>query len=481
MQLLMVSSEVHPFAKSGGLADMVPALAGALKKMGEDVRVLSPLYQGGPREELKRQGRLLVDMGHYKISVGLLEGRLGEVPLYLLEEDMFFGRKGLYGPSPSLSYSDNYQRFTLLSRAFVALCEFLNWIPQVVHGHDWPCGPLGYFLSQAPGAFRKSASVFTIHNMGYQGNFFLESLAYMGITPQEAQERELLHRGAVNFLKMALKHSDFVTTVSPTYSREICTPRYGETLEEELEALGDRLIGILNGADYRLWDPSQDEYLAPHYYSPSQMEGKRACKARLQQAFDLPQESETPLFAMVSRLVEQKGVRSLCGPTGILPEFCATRRTQVVILGTGEEWVERELCHLEGLYPNLGVKIGYDEGLSHLIEGGADFFMMPSLYEPCGLSQLYSLKYGTVPIVRGVGGLVDTVKDPGVDRRKATGFVYPPQGEGQLLKALDRALLFWETQPDYLRQIQQNGMKAKVDWQDSASCYKAVYEKTMQN
>jgi starch synthase len=318
--------------------------------------------------------------------------------------------------------------------------------------------------------------------MGYQGTYSRTDLPWMGMDLSALHDFHMLKDGFMNFLKTGIENNDMITTVSPSYAREIRTLSYGEGLDQSLNHRKESLRGILNGVDYSSWNPESDPLIAPDNYGFFDLSGKKACKKRLQIRMGLPEDEETPLFAMITRLVSQKGIEELCRPGyGILEDFCRDRQVQVVILGTGEPWCEQELTRLSGEMPDLAVKITYNEELSHLIEAGADFFMMPSRYEPCGLNQLYSLKYGTLPIVRRTGGLADSVRDPRDEgENRATGFVFDNPDPVSFRGALNRAVDCWEDNRDLIRHMRIRGMREDFSWTESARSYAAVYEEALE-
>lgn len=483
-RVLMITSEAVPFAKAGGLADMTTALSGALKRCGADARILMPLYgfiDRAPLTQLTADWSL--PFANRTETAGLWEGRLPEadIPVYFLDAPGYFDRPGLYGPSPAAAYPDNALRYSLLSRAALYLEEVLEWFPQIFHSHDWPAGlnPV-YVRREAAGLEErgKRGTVFTIHNMGYQGVFSLRDSPWTGLTPREIEGFRFDREEGMNFLLGGIEQADRVTTVSPHYAREIRTPAFGHGLDGPLRRRGEALQGIVNGADYREWNPGADRYLLPDCYDAASPEGKSRVKQRLQREMGLEEDPSVPLFAMVSRLVDQKGIRELCGEEGILEEFCRTLPIQAVVLGTGEEWCQEELRRLGEQLPNLSVRIAYSEALSHLIEGGADFFMMPSRYEPCGLNQLYSLKYGTLPIVRRTGGLADTVI-PSDGEGGGTGYLFREPTGKAFLEALKRACADWYERPALIAAMRRNAMAQDFSWEPSARAYLAVYREIL--
>jgi len=479
MKVLMLTSEAVPYAKSGGLADMVSALSLSIKALSCDVRILMPLYDFIDDSDFRSLGSIRVDMVHRHEEAEILTTALDEshIPVYFLKSYKYFSRKGIYGPTPSTSYPDNAHRFSFLSRSFIELCLHLDWIPDILHSHDWPSAPAAIYLNEAPETFGKTKSVFTIHNMGYQGTFHKPDLPWMGLSLEQSQNLHMLKNGQINFLKTGIENNNHITTVSPSYALEIQTMPFGHGLDQSLSHRKDDLTGILNGVDYESWNPETDTLISPDNYSLSNLSGKGKCKSRLQQIMGLEIDPQKPLFAMISRLVEQKGIEELCRPGyGVLEDFCRDNNVQVVILGTGEPWCEQELIRLNSCLPNLSVKIDYIENLSHLIEAGADFFLMPSRYEPCGLNQLYSLKYGTIPIVTRTGGLADSVRDAddsGEDN--STGFVFKKEDVTELKKVLKRAVDCWFDTPEKIIEMRNRGMAEDFSWPPSAQSYLQIY------
>jgi len=479
MKVLMVTSEAVPYAKSGGLADMVSAMSLNLKDQGCDVRILMPLYDSIDSKDFVSLGSLEIDMVYRNEEAEILSSTLEDsgIPVYFLRNFKYYSRKGIYGPTPSTSYPDNAHRFSLLSRSFIDVCLFLDWIPDILHCHDWPSALASIYLKSATGNFSQTRSVFTIHNMGYQGTFLKPDLPWMGLTADQVEDFHMMKDNQINFLKSGIENSDHITTVSPSYAVEIQSMAFGHGLDQSLSHRKKDLTGILNGVDYESWNPESDKYIFPDNYSLSRPEGKKQCKLNLQKLMGLEENPEIPLFAMITRLVEQKGIEELARPGyGVLEEFCTENRVQFVILGTGEPWCEEELQRLSDLLPNLSVKIDYSEKLSHQIEAGSDFFLMPSRYEPCGLNQLYSLKYGTIPIVTRTGGLADSVKDSrDTGESRSTGFVFTKEDVTELKGALNRAVDCWYNAPEKIAEMRKRGMAEDFSWPPSSRSYLKIY------
>jgi starch synthase len=484
LNVLMVTSEVDPYAKIGGLADMVGSLARQLASSGVDVRLVLPRYYGVDVGKLRRiDGPLRVPTVGGEEVCAAYAGRLpqSEVSIYFLDHEELFGRDGVYGTRLQPSFDDNLRRFAVLCRGALQLARRLDWIPDVVHCHDWPGALVPAYLNtiEAQGAFSATASLFTIHNMGYQGEFPLEEFPYTGLDQRQLRSLGFELDGRVNLLQAGITHADILTTVSPTYAREIQTPEFGHGLDGLMCARASDLYGILNGMDYDVWNPETDPHVAVKY-SQRSLGRKAKNKAALQAEMGLPVDPDVPLYGMVSRLVEQKGFGALCGPDhGRLYSICHDLDLQFVILGTGEAWCEEELRSLSARLPNLAVRIGFDNRLAHLIMAGSDFFLMPSRYEPCGLSQMYALRYGTLPIVRRTGGLADTVDNYDQTTGDGTGFVFEDLTPSAIYDTVGWALWSWHHRPEHLTAMRKRAMKRRFSWADSAEHYVELYREAI--
>ena len=400
------------------------------------------------------------------------------VPLWLVDCPALYDRLGgPYAGEDGLDWHDNAWRFGVFAQAALAVCTGaadLSWEPDVVHCHDWQTGLVPALLSDIP---RRPASVFTIHNLAYQGLFSRVQFDQLKLPEHLWSLHALEFYGSFSFLKGGLVFSDWITTVSPTYAREIRTAAFGCGLDGLLRHRAERLVGILNGVDYRVWDPRHDP-LIEHAFGPDQLEGKAANKAALQARFGLPQDPDVPVAGFVGRLVEQKGVDLILDA---LPAFWE-RPFQLVVLGSGDRALEARLQDAARAHPMaLGVQIGYDEPLAHLIEAGADLFLMPSRFEPCGLNQMYSLRYGTVPVVQRVGGLADTVVH--ADRKAlatgtATGFTFAEPSAERLATAIEAALNCY-AQPEVWRRLMRAGMAQDFSWEHSADQYLELYARVL--
>jgi starch synthase len=477
MRLLFVASEVEPYSKTGGLADVLGALPAALAGMGHDVMVVSPRYGSidAHRFKLRSSGKTIsakFPYGEPMAELFLAPHRDAHPHLrhVFLDQPAFFGRKGIYGEGGD--YPDNARRFAFLSKGALEAARALGFRPDVVHGHDWQTGLLPLHLDQErwdSAFFGRTRSVFTIHNLGYQGVFGKEIMGDLGI-PWEyfTMDRLELH-DRVSFLKAGLELSDQVTTVSRRYAEEIQTPEHGWGLDGALRSRHHRLTGILNGVDYKEWDPSTDESL-PERYSPADLSGKTRCHHSLAETFGLRIGPETLVVGIVTRLAYQKGIDLVLEASQQLMELdCA-----LVVLGDGDPAQEQGLRYLAMHYPGRCANyIGFDRKLSRWVIAGSDALLMPSRYEPCGLSQLYALRYGTVPIVRATGGLDDTVVD--ATQPDGTGFKFEPFARDSLVNAVRRAVDAFRNRHAW-RELMLRGMRSDFSWQASAHHYEALYK-----
>jgi starch synthase len=472
MRLLLASSEVFPYSKTGGLADMVGALAKSLARLGHTVGVVTPLYRGirAKFPALRRLDWWMdLPLGDRRVQaeVWTLEPQPG-LTLYFIHQPEFFDRPGIYGEGNE-SYWDNGARYIFLSKAVAHLARHLPWQPELVHVHDWQTALVPLLLQEeariTPG-WAVPRTCLTIHNLAYQGVFPRESYALANLPPEHFHERGAEFCGAFNLLKSGIEFADTLTTVSPRYAREITTAEFGEGLDGVLRRRSHVLTGILNGVDYDEWKTEGNPHL-PHPFNASSLVGKRAVKLALQRELGLAEDPAAPLFANISRMADQKGMDILLGaleemlPAGI----------QFVQLGTGQKSLERAFQEIGLRHPGrAAVKIGYDHGLSHRIEAGADFFVMPSRFEPCGLNQMYSLRYGTIPIVRATGGLDDSVVDPREDEAHADGLKFHEYSPRALARALRKALAI-HANPRAADFLRRNGMNADFSWARTSEAY----------
>ncbi len=483
MNILMIASECVPYAKTGGLADVVGALPKVLRKMGHDVRVVMPLYSSIDiiRYHLQPALPLMgVWMGGVQEWCSVHVGSNDGVPVYFIEFERYFGRSGLYHDANFNDYLDNPRRFGFLTRAGLQLCRDLNFAVDIVHAHDWHTALAAAYLKiwhwNDP-VLGKAASVLTIHNVAYQGVYPAGHLDYLGLQWSNFTPDKLEDHGNLNCLKGGIVYSDVVNTVSPTYARETRTPAGGYGLAPYLNNKGERYAGILNGAEYSQWDPAIDA-LIPAKYSPKNMRGKATCKRELQRRFWLDEDPGVPIIGVVSRFASQKGLDLLAQ---VVESIVNSMHVQLVILGSGDKALEQFYGTAPGRYRGrIGSYIGYSDELSHWIEAGSDFFLMPSIYEPCGLNQMYSLKYGTLPIVRATGGLDDTVIQYNEADGSGTGFKFWATDPGAIFYTCGWAVSTYYDRPEHYRKMQQTAMQQNFSWERSAKEYEELYQQAIE-
>ena len=484
MKILMVTAEAVPFAKTGGLADMVSALALSLSKLGHDVKIVMPRYYRIDRKKLQAiPGPLAVAAGTSESWVGVYESTLpsSKVAVYFLDHEGAFGRDGVYGTQAETDFHDNPYRFSLLCHGAFQLCRKLGWCPDIVHAHDWSASLAPIILKHVirNGFFAKTASVLTIHNLGYQGQYAKDRFPSLGIHWGLYYGAGLEHNGGINFLQGGISSADMITTVSPTYAKEIQTAEGGFGMDGLLRVRGDVVRGILNGIDEDVWNPKTDT-LIPVHYDETSLEKKAVCKRELQKRMKLPEDDAVPVIGIVTRLADQKGIAELFAPAyGCMYRLCSEIDVQVAILGSGEKWCENEILSLQSKLPNMRAYIGYDESLSHLIEAGSDFFLMPSKYEPCGLNQMYSLLYGTLPIVRRTGGLADTVEQYDEKTGEGTGFMFDNLTPSAVFDTCGWAVYAYYNKKEHIAEMRKRGMKKDFSWKKSAEQYVAVYKEAL--
>ncbi|MDD1621430.1 MAG: glycogen synthase GlgA [Methylococcaceae bacterium] len=472
-KILFASSETHPLIKTGGLADVAGSLPIALSELGQEVRIIMPNYQGINNYE---PGRYLCTVRVNNCDVNILETHLPNsgVIVWLVDYPPFFNFPGNpYVDEAGLPWPDIGDRFALFCRIVVEVAmdrAYLNWKPDVVHCNDWQTGLVPALLSLE---HHRPATIFTIHNMAYQGVFPSTTYTLLNLPGQLWNPNGLEYHGMLSFIKGGLSFADRITTVSPTYAEEIQKPEFGYGLEGLLAYRRDILSGIINGIDTSVWNPSTDAHIT-QTYSADSLPDKKLNKTVLQQQLGLPIDAETPLFALIGRLVDQKGIDLVLS---CLPEMTHLP-LQFTLLGSGDKSVELKLLNFARLYPEkVAITIGYDEHLAHQIEAGADMFLMPSRFEPCGLNQMYSQRYGTLPIVRKTGGLADTVVDtlPGsMADGTASGFVFSDAVPAALLEAIKRSLVLFDNKPVW-EKLQRNAMSKDFSWLNSANQYMELY------
>lgn len=478
MKVLFVAPELPPFSKVGGLGDVVYALSRALMEEGVDVKVFTPLYGDiMPLPEWKAHPAPLAIHAGKDTSYGRIwEANHPDtnVPIVFLEYAEYFERKGVYGPPEGGEFHDNSWRYALFSRAAIDMCGHLNWTPDLIHCHDWTTGLIPAMIEKerrAGHSLGNAATLLTLHNMKHQGVFSSKLADFARVGHEVEYDGDRL-----NFLKNGVIQADGLTTVSPTYSNEIQDSPGGCGLEVILHFRSNRLWGILNGIDLDLWNPETDPAL-PSHYSRDNIHGKFSCKSSLQQEMNLPVRPDVPLFGVVSRLFEQKGLDLLADCMGDF--FAKHNSAQIVILGSGDENLEGHFRHYSDILPkNFAVVTRFDEALSRRIFAGSDFFVMPSRFEPCGLTQMYAMRYGTLPVVRKTGGLADTVFPPD-NTGGGTGIVFEEPSSYALSKALDEAVSLFH-QPDRLHNIRLNGMHKDFGWKESVKEYLKIFSKLIE-
>lgn len=479
MRLLLATSELHPFSKSGGLADMVGALAKTLASQGHQVGVVTPLYRGIQKkfpDVRKFDWQLDLPLGAKRVQGGVCVVEPADnLTIYFIDQPHFYDRAGLY--VGDWSYEENAERFIFFAKAATNLARYLPWKPELVHVHDWQAAlvPLLIQDQAARDGWQKAPrTCLTIHNLAYQGNFPASTYALTNLPPAYYHSEGAECYAQLNCLKAGLEFSDVLTTVSPRYAREITTELYGCGLDGVLRRRQHVLTGILNGVDYEEWNTMENGHLV-HRYSIEELRGKAGNKAALQTEMGLPGVSDVPLFASVTRLADQKGVDI---QLAALQEMLAAKM-QFVLLGSGDPVFEKAYRELQLRHPTqVAIRLGFDQGLSHRIEAGADFFLMPSRFEPCGLNQMYSQRYGTIPIVRRTGGLDDSVTDLTDNDERADGIKFGEYSARALAKAIRKALVLYDNK-ELFAQYQQNAMRADFSWERTAGDYVRVFEQAL--
>jgi starch synthase len=492
LRALLAASEAVGFAKTGGLADVAGSLPVALARRGVDIRVVMPLYQSA-----KRTGRCEPTDIHLNIQVGgeTYPGRVwwsklpnSDVPIYLIEQAHFFerddqhGGHGIYQFSDNggkRDYPDNAARFIFFQRALLEMLGGLNFWPDLIHANDWQTGLVPAYLREWYGhispEYARIRTLMTIHNIAYQGQFASSEFPLTNFGTWLLTHDKLEFYGNLNFLKAGIVYADMISTVSPRYAEEIQTSAFGCGLESTLAARRNRLVGIVNGVDYAAWDPATDLHIAERFDASTVFQNKPPCKAALQRQFSIPEWRTVPLIGMVARLAQQKGIDLLLDAG----QEILRRDVQIVVLGDGDPHYQHWLQQMRDAHPErVGVYFGFSEHLAHLVEAGSDMFLMPSRYEPAGLNQLYSLRYGTVPIVRAVGGLMDTIGDCNDDTLRAgvaNGFKFGPYTGQALLGAVERALHCYRHRPEVWSQLMLTGMSQDWSWDRSAGEYVRLY------
>jgi starch synthase len=464
-RILMVASEAAPFVKTGGLADVLGSLPAALVRKGDEVAVVLPRYRTALIDSSERiWNEMPLSVGPHHFTVAIDQVMRQGVRYLFVDCPPLYDRPGIYNER-NVDYPDNHIRFALLNQAAIGIARHI-FRPHVFHAHDWQAGLLAPYLRSTYSGdptFFGSKCVLTIHNLGYQGNFWAVRMQEVGLDPVLYHTEGLEFNGTISFLKGGIVFSDAVTTVSPTYAREIQTQEYGFGFDGLLRSRYYKLRGILNGVDYVEWSPETDAYL-PAHFSAADLSGKAECKRQLMEELGLPYYGERPLIGIVSRFADQKGfdlVAEIAAPL-------AEENVAVAVLGSGDKRFEDMFRQFNAARPDkFGVRIGYDEALAHRIEAGSDMFLMPSRYEPCGLNQIYSLHYGTIPIVRATGGLDDTVDS-------TTGFKFNEYSPRALAGAIGEALHAWQFRDAWTERMRR-GMAKDFSWEASATEYQRLY------
>lgn len=481
MRVLFATPEAVPFAKTGGLADVAGALPKFLQGLGCEVMVVMPYYRmvkraGFPLQYLGEG--IEVPLGNELLQADIYQGQIDkDIPIYFIGRDEFFDREYLYS-TPRGDYFDNAERFIFFSKAVLQFCQFMGFSPEIIHHHEWQTGLIPAYLKSIyrnDPFFSHTSVVFTIHNIAYQGIFKKEKFGLTGLPMEMYNPEGIEFWERINLMKAGIVYADVINTVSQKYSEEIQTPEYGYGLEGILRKRGKDLYGIVNGVDYQDWDPSHDPHLiAP--YDLNRISGKRECKKDLLKELGLPSSLENvPLLGMISRLADQKGFDLLME---ILDELF-TLNIGFVLLGTGEQKYNDLFTQVALKYPQkAGIRIAYDDRLAHKIEAGADLFLMPSKYEPCGLNQIYSLKYGTIPVVRATGGLDDTITAYDPATGNGNGFKFTRYDAKEFLNQIKVAIDFY-FQPEHWKKLLGNAMTSDFSWERSARAYLHLYQKAL--
>ncbi len=484
MNIVFIAAECVPYAKTGGLADVVGALPKYLRALGHNVIVVMPRYSSinGDRYGLRWfHGPMGVWMGDVQEWCAVHTSSDNGGPVYFIESQKYFDRWGLYHDANFNDYQDNPRRFGFLTCAGLQLCKDIGFKPDVVHAHDWHTALASAYLKiwhwNDP-VLGDAASLLTIHNIAYQGRYPAHHMDYLGLQWGNFTPDKFEDHGAINFLKGGIVYADMVNTVSPNYARETRTPELGYGLAPYLNDKGENYVGILNGCDYAQWNPETDRII-PARYSADDLSGKAVCKRVLQRRFGLEVAPDIPIVGVVSRLVEQKGLHLLAQ---CIEGIVSNMRVQFAILGSGDKGLEHFFGDLPRRYPGrIGSYIGYNEELAHWIEAGADFFIMPSLFEPCGLNQMYSLRYGTLPIVRATGGLDDTVQQYDEATGSGTGFKFYDASPNAIYYTVGWAVSTYYDRPQHMQQMIRAAMAQDFSWERSTEQYVRAYERAVRN
>ena len=476
MNIMMITSEAVPFYKTGGLADMVTSLSRSLSSFGHNVSIYMPLYDDKNRNfSVEYIGASDIQLAHGTETVGYAKALEGDITYYFMLHPIFGDRKGIYAENGN-SYEDTLKRQTIFTKSLTGLISNTGLKIDVIHAHDWMTGLFPYYYKD------KYKSVFTIHNIGYKGlsNAF-EAIPLSLVLDESSFETTSEGVRIINSLKSAILNSNIITTVSPTYAKEILTPRFGEQLEGYLKQREDSLFGILNGIDENVWNPEKDKHLGDLTYTATNLTNKAALKKKALSEFGFSKNDKRPLIAIISRLASQKGFYETISnmPQSALDHILQQNNCLFAVIGTGDKKLEDDFRAFDAKYENFSFKNTFSEPLSHLLEAGSDFFLMPSVYEPCGLNQMYSLKYGSIPIVHKTGGLADTVIDENDSKEHPTGFVMDSLKTEEIENTINRAIMCYNKDNSKYLAIQQNAMKCRFDWGQGAQEYISLYNKLL--
>ncbi|MBN2383289.1 glycogen synthase GlgA [bacterium] len=481
----MVASEMDPFAKTGGLADVVGSLPKALQELGHDVRVIIPYYRcvregDFPTRAFPDPLDTIMGSSIEWCAIRVFEGP-SAFPIYFVEHDHYFDREGIYHDHSLRDYGDNPLRFGFLCKIALRLCAYLSFEPDIIHIHDWPTALIAAYLKTwawNDPAVGQAASLLTIHNMSYQGIYPKNLIPTLGLSWEHFNANQFESYDQLNMLKGGISFADMVNTVSPTYSFEVRQLNHSAGLSSQLYRKGANFTGVLNGVDYETWSPETDPFI-PSHYSRDDLRGKKVCKRELQKLFRLVRDPEVPLIGAIGRFVEQKGFHLIAR---VIDGILRNMKIQFIILGTGENSLEHFFGDLPQHYPGRAASyIGFSNELAHLIEAGADLFLMPSLFEPCGLNQIYSLRYGTLPIVHATGGLEDTVRNYNESHGHGTGFKFYDSTPAALYNTVGWAVSTYFDRKHHFKQLIRNAMSQDFSWQTSAREYEKLYIRAIMN
>jgi starch synthase len=481
LKILFASSEVSPFAKTGGLADVSASLPAALSALGHQVKIVMPLYRSvmdGNFDLEEFKGLLEVPFRAEPLKNKVFYSKINsKLLIYFIKRDEFFDRNGLYGTEEG-DYFDNPDRFIFFSRSILHLSKWLGYKPDIIHCNDWQTSLLPVYLKSLykdDETFTLTRTIFTIHNLAYQGVFSKENMTISELPLVLFSVKGLEYYGRMNFMKGGIVFSDIITTVSEKYAQEIQTPEYGYGLDGVLRDRASDVFGVLNGVDYTDWNPGTDIHIAANY-SARDLEGKSKCKEELIEIFKLKGSSDTPIIGLITRLADQKGLDILAEAV----EGLLNLDLFLVLLGKGDKKYEKKYADIGRKYKGrFGVKIAFDNALAHKIEAGSDMFLMPSRYEPCGLNQMYSLKYGTIPVVRDTGGLADTIEEFDMTTGSGNGFKFEEYSSRALIKAVEKALAVYQNKKTWLKLVKK-AMNEDFSWKKSGLRYVEIYNRILE-